>query len=50
MTAVALKATIASAVAAEGTFTVPYRGQIQTDFTEGSTAKLKVAGLMEPDA
>jgi hypothetical protein len=42
MTTVALKATITSAVAAEGTFSVPYRGQVAADFTAGSTTKLEV--------
>lgn len=42
MSRATLKAVVTSAVAAEGTFTVPYQGQAQADFTSGQTVTVEV--------
>lgn len=42
MTSVVLPVQITTAVAANSTFTVPYNGQVQSDFTAGQTVSLEV--------
>lgn len=44
MSRATLKATVAAAVAAGGTFTVAYVGQAQADFTSGQTVNVEVYG------
>lgn len=47
MSTATLKATVASAVAAEGTFTVPYTSQAQADFVTGQTVTVYVYGTTD---